>query len=129
MPGRDVPAATAPPLLRVLVGQRLRRARTHRGLTLRDVAARADVSIGHLSQVERGLCEVSSEVLAAVCRALGLPLAALLRGVVVDLTVAAGEDGDAVPLTAVPRRAGAAAVLGPPVHAHRRSADAVLRAA
>ena len=111
------PATGSGQLLRVLVGQRLRRARTARGRTLRDVAAAAGVSIGHLSQVERGLAEASSEVLAAVCRALGLPLAALLRAVVVDLTVAGDAADDATPavrtlgartsLASAPRAAGA----------------------
>ncbi|MEJ5913639.1 helix-turn-helix domain-containing protein [Pseudokineococcus sp. 1T1Z-3] len=95
----SVPAGRQPhrptPLLRELLGRRLREARGRRRMTLRDVAAASDVSIGHLSQVERGLCEVSSEVLAAICRALGLPLAVLLRDVVVDLTVPVGREEDA----------------------------------
>ncbi len=77
-----------PALLRDVLGARLRRARTSQGRSLRDVAAAAGVSIGHLSQVERGQAEASSEVLAAICRALGVPLHVLLRAAAVDLTTA-----------------------------------------
>lgn len=82
-------AAPAParPLLREVVGARLRRARSAQGRSLRDVAEAAGVSTGHLSQVERGLADASSEVLRAVCRALGLPMSALLRAASADLVV------------------------------------------
>ncbi|NHC13111.1 helix-turn-helix transcriptional regulator [Motilibacter sp. E257] len=65
-------------LLRRLLGATLRRARHEQGKTLRDVAAAADVSIGYLSEIERGRKEPSSEVVAAVCAALGLSLSDLL---------------------------------------------------
>lgn len=95
--------AAPPALLRVLLGARLRQARQTQGRSLRDVAAVAGVSIGHLSQVERGLAEASSEVLAALCRALGVPLHVLLRAAAVDLTVSAetGSSRAAVTLTSV----------------------------
>lgn len=70
-------AAPEPPL-RVLVGAILRRHRAHQGRTLRDVAEAARVSVPYLSEVERGRKEASSEVLAAVCRALGLGLVDLV---------------------------------------------------
>ncbi|MGQ7296385.1 helix-turn-helix domain-containing protein [Quadrisphaera sp. KR29] len=76
------------PLLRAAVGARLRRARTAQGRSLREVAAAAGVSTGHLSQVERGQAEASSEVLRAVCRSLSLPQAVLLRAVAADLALA-----------------------------------------
>jgi transcriptional regulator with XRE-family HTH domain len=60
------------PLLRQVFGDVLRQARLAQGRTLADVAAEAQVSIPYLSEVERGLKEASSEVLAAVCRALDL---------------------------------------------------------
>ncbi len=65
-------------LLRRLIGLTLRRTRQRQGLTLREVAALARVSVAYLSEVERGRKEASSEVLAAICRALGLRLADLL---------------------------------------------------
>jgi transcriptional regulator with XRE-family HTH domain len=66
------------PLLRRLVGAILRQQREDQGRTLRDVAQDARVSIAYLSEVERGRKEASSEVLAAVCRALGLRLVDLV---------------------------------------------------
>ena len=66
-------------LLRRALGNALRRLRRARGLTLRQVAALAGVSLAYLSEIERGRKEPSSEVLAAVCRALGIPLVDLLR--------------------------------------------------
>ncbi|GAB7192220.1 hypothetical protein NUM3379_29290 [Kineococcus sp. NUM-3379] len=65
-------------LLRSLLGAALRGARREKRLTLRDVAAIAGVSLGYLSELERGRKEASSEVLAAVCAALGLRLSDLL---------------------------------------------------
>ena len=68
-------------LLREAIGGGLRRARTGRSQTLRDVAGRARVSLGYLSEVERGRKEASSELLAAICEALELPLPQLLADV------------------------------------------------
>lgn len=73
------------PLLRRLVGQALRRHRQAQGRTLRDVADAARVSMPYLSEVERGRKEASSEVLAAICRALGIRLADLLDEVRLEL--------------------------------------------
>lgn len=66
------------PLLRRVIGAVLRRIRLGQGRTLREVAAAAGVSLPYLSEVERGTKEASSEVLAAICRALGLPMPDLL---------------------------------------------------
>lgn len=74
-----------PLLLREAIGDRLRRARTGQHRTLRDVSRAARVSLGYLSEVERGRKEASSELLAAICGALELPLADLLREVAHDL--------------------------------------------
>ncbi|HJY24163.1 MAG TPA: helix-turn-helix transcriptional regulator, partial [Actinomycetes bacterium] len=68
-------------LLRHLIGAALRRARQRQGRTLREVADAARVSMPYLSEVERGRKEASSEVLAAICRALGLRLSDLLEEV------------------------------------------------
>jgi transcriptional regulator with XRE-family HTH domain len=65
-------------MLRWAIGIALRRARLEQGRTLRDVAAAAGVSLPYLSEVERGRKEASSEVLASICRALGLSLVDLL---------------------------------------------------
>ena len=65
-------------LLREAIGAGLRRARTARRRTLRDVSRRARVSLGYLSEVERGRKEPSSELLAAICDALDVALPDLL---------------------------------------------------
>jgi transcriptional regulator with XRE-family HTH domain len=68
-------------LLREAIGGSLRRARNDRRRTLRDVAGTARVSLGYLSEIERGRKEASSELLAAICEALELPLPELLADV------------------------------------------------
>jgi len=68
-------------LLRHLLGDALRRLRLRQGRTLREVSASARVSLGYLSEVERGQKEASSELLAAICSALGTPLSQVLREV------------------------------------------------
>ena len=65
-------------LMREAIGGSLRRVRTARRRTLRDVSRRARVSLGYLSEVERGRKEPSSELLAAICEALGVTLPDLL---------------------------------------------------
>ena len=72
-------------LLRWVIGGCLRRIRLERGLTLREVADLAGVSLAYLSEIERGRKEPSSEVLRALCRALGLTLADLLDQVQQEL--------------------------------------------
>jgi transcriptional regulator with XRE-family HTH domain len=77
VPLRRPPAPPAPveesePLWRELVGEELRQERQHRGERLVDVAQRAGVSPQYLSEVERGLKDASSEMLAALAGALGL---------------------------------------------------------
>lgn len=70
--------ATRPLLLRQVIGHALRRARNNQGRTVREVAAAAAMSAAHLSELERGHNEVSSELLAAVCTALDLQLTQVL---------------------------------------------------
>jgi transcriptional regulator with XRE-family HTH domain len=84
-------------LLRHLIGAALRRARQRQGRTLREVADAAQVSMPYLSEVERGRKEASSEVLAAICRALGLRLSDLLEEVRQDLTRLEPQRTTAVP--------------------------------
>jgi transcriptional regulator with XRE-family HTH domain len=61
-------------LLRTHIGSTLRQARISQGRTLRDVAKAARVSLGYLSEVERGQKEASSELLNSICQALELSL-------------------------------------------------------
>jgi hypothetical protein len=68
-------------LLRQVIGEELRRRRNEQARTLRDVSRDAQVSLGYLSELERGQKEASSELLAAVCSALDTPLSSLLAGV------------------------------------------------
>lgn len=65
-------------LLREALGDSLRRARVSQSRTLREVSTTARVSLGYLSEVERGRKEASSELLAAICTALDVPLADVL---------------------------------------------------
>ena len=68
-------------LFRRLLGDVLRDKRTQRGLTLREVSAGARVSLGYISEIERGQKEASSELLASLCDALEVPLSDVLREV------------------------------------------------
>ena len=68
-------------LVRHLLGGVLRRQRLRQGLTLREVSVDARVSLGYISEVERGQKEASSELLAAICAALEVPLSDVLREV------------------------------------------------
>ena len=72
-------------LLRRLIGDVLRRQRLRQSRTLRDVSKAARVSLGYLSEVERGRKEASSELLAAICEALDVSLADVLREVSEDM--------------------------------------------
>jgi transcriptional regulator with XRE-family HTH domain len=73
------------PLLRTTLGEVLRRTRRGQGRTLADVARAARVSMPYLSELERGRKEASSEILAAICDALGIELAELLAEIGRDL--------------------------------------------
>lgn len=73
-------------LLREHIGQSLRSARTSQNRTLRDVAREARVSLGYLSEVERGQKEASSELLNAICQALGLSLSSVIADVAREIT-------------------------------------------
>jgi DNA-binding Xre family transcriptional regulator len=72
-------------LLRSAIGTVLRRLRHQQGRTLQDVADAAGVSLPYLSEIERGRKEVSSEILASICAALGVPLTDLLEQVRAEL--------------------------------------------
>lgn len=68
-------------LLRRELGDVLREERQHQGRTLREVSSSASVSLGYLSEVERGEKEASSELLGSICGALGKPLSEVLHEV------------------------------------------------
>ncbi len=68
-------------LFRRLLGDVLRDRRMQRGMTLREVSAEARVSLGYISEIERGQKEASSELLASLCSALDVPLSDVLRDV------------------------------------------------
>ena len=68
-------------LIRQEIGDVLRDFRTQKGQTLRQVAARANVALGYLSEVERGQKEASSEILASLAEALDTPVSVILREV------------------------------------------------
>jgi transcriptional regulator with XRE-family HTH domain len=77
-------------LLREVIGDVLRRARTSQGRTLREVSDSARVSLGYLSEVERGRKEASSELLSAICTALDLPLSRVLSDAGTELACLEG---------------------------------------
>ena len=66
-------------LLREVLGESLREQRFGQGRTLREVSSAALVSLGYLSEVERGQKEASSELILAICTALDLPQSELMR--------------------------------------------------
>ncbi len=74
-------------VLRTLLGDALRETRLRQHRTLREVSSVARVSLGYLSEVERGQKEASSELLASICRALGVRLSDVLRDVSEELSV------------------------------------------
>jgi transcriptional regulator with XRE-family HTH domain len=90
-----------PALLRELIGESLREERVAQGKTLREVSKTAQVSLGYLSEVERGQKEASSELLAAMCSALDLPLSVVLNLVSEKLAMVESAVDDRV--TALPR--------------------------
>ncbi|MGQ0465662.1 MAG: helix-turn-helix domain-containing protein [Sporichthyaceae bacterium] len=79
-------------LLRRLLGDVLRHRRQEQGRTLREISASARVSLGYLSEVERGQKEASSELLAAICDALEVRMSDLMREVADQLAVAEGAN-------------------------------------
>jgi transcriptional regulator with XRE-family HTH domain len=72
-------------LLRTHIGSTLRQARISQGRTLRDVAKAARVSLGYLSEVERGQKEASSELLNSICQALDLSLLTVMTDVAIAI--------------------------------------------
>ncbi|MBL0886519.1 helix-turn-helix transcriptional regulator [Myceligenerans sp. I2] len=77
-------------VMRQEIGDVLRDVRQLQGRTLREVSSAARVSLGYLSEVERGQKEASSELLASICDALDVPLSRVLREVSDRVAVAEG---------------------------------------
>ncbi|HEY5852943.1 MAG TPA: helix-turn-helix transcriptional regulator [Aldersonia sp.] len=92
-------------LLREAIGGSLRRTRVSQSRTLREVSNSARVSLGYLSEVERGRKEASSELLAAICDALDVPLSDVLSDVSETLAseAAATPAAPAASASAAPR--------------------------
>ena len=82
-PVQAVPVVEEPKVvpLRQAIGEVLRDVRQRQGRTLREVSQKARVSLGYLSEVERGQKEASSELLAGICQALEIPMYQMLREV------------------------------------------------
>ena len=93
-------------VFRRLLGDVLRRRRMQQGLTLREVSKNARVSLGYISEIERGQKEASSELLSSLCSALDVPLSDVLREV--SDAVAVEEAALSLTATALPvgRRSG-----------------------
>ncbi len=96
-------------LLRRVIGDALRARRQSQHRTLREVSTAANVSLGYLSEIERGQKEASSELLAAICDALGAQLSELLREV--SQTVEVAENHTTAP--ARPSVPAVPAIVGP----------------
>ncbi|UUT35096.1 helix-turn-helix domain-containing protein [Microbacterium elymi] len=77
-------------LVRQEIGEVLRDFRQQKGHTLRQVAGRASVALGYLSEVERGQKEASSEILASVAEALDVPISLVMRQVSDRISVLEG---------------------------------------
>jgi transcriptional regulator with XRE-family HTH domain len=94
-------------LFRRLLGEVLRSRRIRQGRTLRQVSAGARVSLGYVSEIERGQKEASSELLASICAALDVPLSEILAEVsdavaMEEAALAIAVDDAAVPCTGTP---------------------------
>lgn len=86
-------------LLRQEIGDVLRDTRRQQGRTLREVSTVARVSLGYLSEIERGQKEASSELLASICGALDMKLSAVLREVSERVSLSEAPDDVLVPDT------------------------------
>jgi transcriptional regulator with XRE-family HTH domain len=136
-------------LLRTQLGSTLRGHRLRQHRTLRDVSGAARVSLGYLSEVERGQKEASSELLASICDALDVELADLLAEVSLEMRVAgaggvralahpvpadaadaaAAEEQTSAEEAAVPAAEPALALVGAPARSALRRGEAVSLAA
>ena len=93
-------------LFRRLLGEVLRAKRMQRGMTLREVSAEARVSLGYISEIERGQKEASSELLASLCAALDVSLSEVLHDV---SSLVAVEEAAVLPVSTGPEVVASAA--------------------
>ena len=87
-------------LLRKVIGDALRARRLAQHRTLREVSTAANVSLGYLSEIERGHKEASSELLASICDALGARLSEMLTDVSTTFALAEQMDDALKPAAA-----------------------------
>jgi len=99
-------------LFRRLLGDVLRAQRMRRGMTLREVSAEARVSLGYISEIERGQKEASSELLASLCGALEVPLSDVLR----EVSDAVALEESALALEVASIEVGSLEVAGSGIH-------------
>ena len=128
-------------IFRRLLGEVLRGQRMRQGRTLRQVSADARVSLGYISEIERGQKEASSELLASICDALDVELADLLAEISLELRgidsaavrpladAPAPEAAPAAEQPAVPVAEPALALVGAPARSALRRGEAVSLAA
>lgn len=86
-PARPTAPAAREPLFREALGMSLRAFRADKGVTLRALAKEARVSSGYISELERGRKEVSSELLASLCEALGTTVSEVLLEAVANMSL------------------------------------------
>jgi transcriptional regulator with XRE-family HTH domain len=111
-------------LLRKVIGDALRARRLAQRRTLREVSTAANVSLGYLSEIERGHKEASSELLASICDALGARLSEMLTDV--STTFALAEQMEDAFNAAVAGHDGVNAVQVGPADADSRTVDAAV---
>jgi transcriptional regulator with XRE-family HTH domain len=110
-------------LLRRVIGDVLRARRQDQHRTLREVSHAANVSLGYLSEIERGQKEASSELLAAICDALGSELSDVLRDVSDSLARVAQSETAPLPVPALPEPEFAEVRVPEPERAESGSAE------
>lgn len=93
-------------LMRHAIGSVLRKLRTERGATLRELSESSRISIPYLSEIERGRKEASSEILAALCRVLDVTEGELLSQVVAEFA-----EAEVIGLVPADNRSGADALV------------------
>jgi len=114
-------------IFRRLLGEVLRAQRMRQGRTLRQVSADARVSLGYISEIERGQKEASSELLASICAALDVPLSEILSEV--SDAVALEEASLAMQLETLDTTSLGQSLRGPQPGDGSRSGDVVASAA
>jgi transcriptional regulator with XRE-family HTH domain len=112
-------------IFRRLLGEVLRAQRMRQGRTLRQVSADARVSLGYISEIERGQKEASSELLASLCAALDVPLSEILS----EVSDAVALEEAALAMQLELDTAGLPHALGPRPDHGPRAADVVASAA